>query len=78
MEYIDQICREVKSAECLNALHACRDGHPLGTDNPWKFRNALAMVNQQDYFVRRDIPSQAHAWLEGMASSEMRIAQKCP
>ena len=43
-DIIDRICSKIHSCECLNALHAIRAGHPLGIDNPYKYRNAYAMV----------------------------------
>lgn len=43
-ERLDRIAANIKSAECLNAIHACRKDHPLGRDNPYKWRNAYGMV----------------------------------
>ena len=67
-DIIDRICSKIHSCECLNALHAIRDGHPLGIDNPYKYRNAYAMVCQQSYF---NSPSHSDMrWLKGMSYNE--------
>lgn len=38
-EILDRIASKLKTAESRNTLHACREGHPLGRDNKWKWRN---------------------------------------
>lgn len=59
---LDQICQMTKKASTLNALHACREGHPLNkfTDKP--FWNA-AVVASQD----RNINMTALQWLTDQA-----------
>jgi len=65
-EHIDALCKHTMSPTVLNALHACRDGHPLGRDNPWKWRTALALVQQHTIeFLSADT-----GWLERMADKE--------
>lgn len=41
---IDQICQRVTSASLLNALHACRPGHPWNTSGTNHFANATFML----------------------------------
>jgi hypothetical protein len=41
----DPLGRRQRSADTLNALHACREGHPLGRDNGMKWRNAMFAIN---------------------------------
>jgi hypothetical protein len=45
---LDAICQELgrSNSGTLNALHACREGHPLGRGNIWKWRNANCLVRQ--------------------------------
>ena len=62
---IDAICKMTTRPQTLNALHACRDGHPLGRGNNYKWRNAHAMACQN-----RDINSAAIDWLEKKAVNE--------
>jgi hypothetical protein len=62
---IDTICKMTTRPQTLNALHACRDGHPLGKNNNWKWRNAAAMV-----FLNPDISMSARDWVEKQASAE--------
>jgi len=40
---LDRLCQMTRNPSVLNSLHACREGHPLGRDNPWKWRNAYFM-----------------------------------
>lgn len=69
-EHIDAIAKAMTKSETLNALHACREGHPLGKDNPYKFRNAIALVSQSSFLDLRDVPHSAIAWLKKMAEQE--------
>lgn len=69
MESLNKICAAMTKAETLNALHACRDGHPLGRVNPFKWRNACALVEQADYFERREIWNEMD-WLRNKARDE--------
>jgi hypothetical protein len=63
---IDQLCGQTTSPAVLNALHACRTGHPLGHRNPWKFRNLWALVSQHTVeFLGTDTD-----WLRDAASAE--------
>jgi len=57
---IDKICELTNKPSLLNALHACRDGHPLNktADRPW--RNAHFVAMQQPSYV---IPTDACDWL---------------
>lgn len=73
---LDSIAAHIKSAECLNAIHACRPGHPLGRDNPFKWRNANAMVRAQDYFVKVDIDRNALKWLQERADEEFQLVTR--
>lgn len=65
---IDTICQMTTRPETLNAFHACRDGHPLGRGNNWKWRNAASMA-----FLNRDISMTARAWLETKATEERLV-----
>lgn len=60
---LDKICQMTKSAEMLNTLHACRNGHPLGRDNPFKWRNAWSMA-----ITHRGISMTACEWLKDQAT----------
>ena len=62
---IDQICRMTNKPEVLNALHACRPGHPLNNSNQW--RNAHFLAAHQPSYV---IPDDAVAWLAERATAE--------
>jgi hypothetical protein len=43
-KYIDVLCARTRSPSVLNALHACREDHPLGHSHKW--RDAYAVVCQ--------------------------------
>ena len=64
---LDKLCQKTNNPAMLNALHACRIGHPWNkaADRPW--RNALFLARQQSIFVfsGADI-----AWLEKQAERE--------
>lgn len=62
---LTELCAEIRSATVLNALHACRSNHPLGRNNPFKWRNASALIAQQ-HFVRHDL----REWLTRQADAE--------
>lgn len=53
------------SAQTLNALHACRSGHPLNNDTQWY--NALCLVSQAKYFSG---VNNAIRWLGAQADTE--------
>lgn len=74
-ERLDRICENIGRAQTLNALHACRPGHPLNKDNDFCWRNAQMLVAQLDGFTRRDIDPHDILWLEKMARKEQRDAQ---
>jgi hypothetical protein len=63
---LNALCACTTDATILNALHACRPGHPLGRDNAWKWRNAWTLVKQRPLaFEWPDLE-----WLERQACSE--------
>jgi hypothetical protein len=64
---LDKICSLTTKPEVLNALHACRPGHPWNktAKNPW--RNAWFIASQQPSYV---ISCDATAWLEKQAKEE--------
>jgi hypothetical protein len=62
---IDRICELTTSPTMLNALHACRPGHPLGKDTIYPWRNAWCLAGQH-----REIPLSAFVWLGSKASDE--------
>ena len=65
---IDHLTGTITRTETLNALHACRPDHPLGRDNPFKWRNADALVQQLDW---DQLPPVRHRdWLKSQAEAE--------
>jgi hypothetical protein len=62
---LDLICRATTKPSVLNALHACREGHPLGksTKTPW--RDAWFICCQQPSYI---IPPEALVWLREQSS----------
>jgi hypothetical protein len=56
---LDRIAQNITSAEVLNAVHACRPGHPLGRNNEMRWLNAATMCCR--YVSSRDIE-----WLRSM------------
>lgn len=60
MTDLNSICEMTKNPTVLNALHACRDGHPLNNAN--SFKHAWFLASQH-----RDIPSNAVEWLRKQA-----------
>jgi hypothetical protein len=45
-DVLDRLCQRTTNPTVLNALHACRDGHPLGRNNDGKWRNAYGLCLQ--------------------------------
>lgn len=62
---LDTICRQTTAPSVLNALHACRDGHPLNRDNKYCWRNAHSIALRD-----RGISSRDTDWLASMAKIE--------
>lgn len=56
---IDQICQMTTNPELLNALHACRPGHPL--KNAYSWYNAYFLAAQRPSY---EINSAAVNWLK--------------
>ncbi len=63
---IDRICELTKKPEMLNALHACREGHPWNKSavNPWL--SAWFLCGQQPGYY---MPADATAWLRKQAAA---------
>lgn len=61
---LDGIAVDMTRAEAINAVHACRPNHPLGRNNPYKWRNAAASV------FRSDVSGKDRDWLNKMADQE--------
>ena len=68
---LNAICLKTTNPTMLNTLHACRDSHPLGQDNKWKWRNAwfLAMQQKASTFSHDDL-----VWLNKQAQTEPPVA----
>lgn len=66
-ERLDGICQNISRVGVLNALHACRPGHPLNKGNNRCWQNAFAMVAQMGGY---DIDRSDIDWLERKAQSE--------
>jgi hypothetical protein len=49
---LDGICEQIARAEVLNALHACRPGHPWNLTAEYPWRNAYAMVRALPFAAR--------------------------
>ena len=62
---IDDLCRMTTRPSTLNALHACRPGHPLGgfTRTPWN--DALWAVSQNPDFAGASVE-----WVRRRAATE--------
>ena len=69
-EKINDLCQRTTKPNTLNAIHACRDNHPLGRDNARKWRNAMAMVVQSG----TDFSGSDLRWLEDRAREEQIAA----
>lgn len=63
---IDQITAQTTKPEVLNALHACRPGHPL--NNKFQWRNAYTLAAQNGGYF--GIHSDAIEWLKEQAIRE--------
>lgn len=72
---LDAIAEQITSAECLNAIYACREGHPLGRDLDPEglFRNAWMMVAP-----RLGHQSPEALWLEWKADQAAENAPPAP
>ncbi len=62
---LDRICSQITEADTLNALHACRPGHPL--NNKFQWRNAYALICQRPSY---EVDGDVVAWLEKQAQKE--------
>ena len=67
MMTIDRICEMTKHAELLNALHACRPGHPWNKTAVRPWTNAWWLACQRPY---PEISAAALWWLEQQAKKE--------
>jgi hypothetical protein len=65
---LNQICNETTNPELLNALHACRLGHPLNHPHCWI--NAYSIAVCQPF--ARALSRAAIDWLEKQAIAERR------
>ncbi len=71
IEILNRIASKITKPDVLNAIHTCRPGHPLGRDNDWKWRNAHAMVGQQNF---TGIAFEDLEWLRKQAGAESPVA----
>lgn len=60
---IDEICQMTTRVSTLNALHACREGHPWNNEFQW--RNAWGAAKQDP-----NVNMKAIAWLNDKARKE--------
>jgi hypothetical protein len=62
---LDTICRKARGGDFINALHACRKGHPLNklTKQPWA--NARFMASGRHELDCRDLD-----WLDKQVAKE--------
>lgn len=72
-EMLNDLCRVSAKAETKNAFHACRESHPLGRGNAWKWRNAYALACQ-DNGTRLAADCRTMDWLKAQARSEADAA----
>lgn len=63
---VDEICKMTTNATMLNALHACREGHPLNNANAFANAHFLA-VQQRNYTLEWQ---SAIAWLNEQANKK--------
>jgi hypothetical protein len=79
-ERLDRICAGIKSAECLNVLHACRPDHPWNKTAKTPWQNAYFVVNSRPYAERpsaRDLDwLRAQADLEAARERVSKIAER--
>lgn len=66
---IDRICKSTTRPDTLNALHACRPGHPWNKDNLYCWRNASSLV-AQDRNCIFGIGARDRDWLERQSRKE--------
>jgi len=69
---LDLICSLARNAELLNALHACRPGHPLNKTMRFPWANAWALAAQRPAW---EISCAATAWLAKQAQAERAAAR---
>lgn len=69
-ERLDEICRETRRASTLNALHACRPGHPFNRDAKVPFYNAWFSALHD-----RNIACRHIGWLHKQAEYRGEIAK---
>jgi len=62
---LDQIADCTTSCTILNALHACRDGHPLNNSYAW--RNAYALIAARPSY---EFTGEMVVWLATKADAE--------
>lgn len=72
--HLNAICSAVTQTQTLNALHACRPGHPLNSGDMWAWRNAWAQVQQLPWSQYSAISASDRDWLRGMAEAEISAA----
>lgn len=65
---IDDICRETTNPTLLNALHACRPGHPWNKTAVRPWHNALFLARGQTFAKR--LSNEAIDFLERQAKAE--------
>jgi hypothetical protein len=63
---IDEICQMTTNAQLLNALHACRHGHPWNTPGTNHFQNAWFLAAQRPSY---EINCAATDWLKKQADA---------
>jgi hypothetical protein len=68
---LDVIASALTRPEQINAIHACREGHPLGNGNNWKWRTASYVVRQAWW---AGIAYEHVRWIEAKAEEERKAA----
>jgi hypothetical protein len=63
---LDRVCQLTRKPAVLNALHACREGHPLNKTEPRPWLNAWFLASAQPSYV---IPADACDWLKEQADA---------
>ena len=66
---LDTLRRMTENPEMLNALHACREGHPLNRATPHPWANAYALACQRPL----DFSGAAIDWLRWQAATEAAL-----
>ena len=64
---LNEICQMTENPELLNALHACREGHPMNGAFQWRNAHSLAIQS-------RDTTLSAVFWLKTRADKEAHDA----